>query len=403
MPTFPVVNVDIVIVGGGIAGLWLLNDLRNRGYSALLLEAAALGAGQTMASQGMIHGGIKYSLAGALSGASEAIAEMPDHWRRCLRGAGAVDLRRARILSDHFYLWSTGAVAGRMTAFLASKAVRGRVEPVARAERPPIFAAPGFSGSLYRLVDLVLDVPSLVVALADNCPDAIYSLTGTATAWTRADTGRLILDLKTATGAQRLAPAAFVFAAGAGTAGLLAAIGAAAPAMQRRPLHQVMVRHRYPHALHGHCLGRETTPRLTISSHPTGGGEQVWYLGGTLAEQGVGMEPEALIALARQELAALLPWINLGPARWATLAVERAEPRQPRLLRPDQAFADWAGNGANALVAWPTKLTLCPHLADRVAERLAQRGIVPSGTAPPVLPLPRPPLAPTPWETAFGA
>jgi glycerol-3-phosphate dehydrogenase len=116
----PVANVDIVIVGGGIAGLWLLNDLRNRGYSALLLEAAALGAGQTMASQGMIHGGIKYSLAGALSGASEAIAEMPDHWRRCLRGAGAVDLRRARILSDHFYLWSTGAVAGRMTAFLAS-------------------------------------------------------------------------------------------------------------------------------------------------------------------------------------------------------------------------------------------------------------------------------------------
>ena len=281
--------------------------------------------------------------------------------------------------------------------------MRGRVDPVAAGERPPIFAAPGFSGSLYRLVDLVLDVPSLVVALADNCPDAIYSLTGTATAWTRADTGRLILDLKTATGAQRLAPAAFVFAAGAGTAGLLAAIGAAAPAMQRRPLHQVMVRHRYPHALHGHCLGRETTPRLTISSHPTGGGEQVWYLGGTLAEQGVGMEPEALIALARQELAALLPWINLGPARWATLAVERAEPRQPRLLRPDQAFADWAGNGANALVAWPTKLTLCPHLADRVAERLAQRGIVPSGTAPPVLPLPRPPLAPTPWETAFGA
>jgi glycerol-3-phosphate dehydrogenase len=399
----PVANVDIVIVGGGIAGLWLLNDLRNRGYSALLLEAAALGAGQTMASQGMIHGGIKYSLAGALSGASEAIAEMPDHWRHCLRGAGAVDLRRARVLSDHFYLWSTGAVAGRTLAFLASKTVRGRVDPVAAGERPPIFAATGFSGSLYRLVDLVLDVPSLAAALADNCADAIFSLAGAATAWDCTAAGRLVLDLETATGTQRLAPAAFVFAAGAGNAGLMAAIGATAPAMQRRPLHQVMVRHRYPHALHGHCLGRETTPRLTISSHPAGDGEQVWYLGGTLAEQGVGMEPDALIALARQELAALLPWVDLGPARWATLAVERAEPRQPRLLRPDQAFADWTGNGANALVAWPTKLTLCPHLADRVAERLAQRGIAPSGTSVPVLPLPRPPLAPTPWETAFGA
>jgi len=403
MSTPPVVNVDIVIVGGGIAGLWLLNDLRSRGYSAILLEAAALGSGQTLASQGMIHGGIKYSLAGALSGASEAIAEMPDHWRRCLRGAGAVDLRRVRVLSDHFYLWSTGAVAGRMTAFLASKAVRGRVESVAADGRPPIFRAAGFSGSLYRLVDLVLDVPSLVAALADTCPDAIYSLAGAATAWSAADSGRLTLDLRTATGTRRLAPAAFVFAAGAGNAGLLATIGAATPAMQRRPLHQVMVRHRYPHALHGHCLGRETTPRLTISSHPAGGGEQVWYLGGTLAEQGVGMAPDALIALARQELAALLPWVDLGPARWATLAVERAEPRQPRLLRPDQAFADWVGNGANALVAWPTKLTLCPHLAHSVVERLTLRGITPSGAPVPVLPLPRPALAPTPWETAFGA
>ena len=403
MSTPPVVNVDIVIVGGGIAGLWLLNDLRNRGYSVILLEATALGSGQTLASQGMIHGGIKYSLAGALSGASEAIAEMPDHWRRCLRGAGAVDLRRVRVLSDHFYLWSTGAVAGRMTAFLASKAVRGRVESVTADGRPPIFRAAGFSGSLYRLVDLVLDVPSLVAALADTCPDAIYSLAGAATAWTAADSGRLTLDLRTATGTQRLTPAAFVFAAGAGNAGLLAAIGSATPAMQRRPLHQVMVRHRYPHALHGHCLGRETTPRLTISSHPAGGGEQVWYLGGTLAEQGVGMAPDALIALARQELAALLPWVELGPARWATLAVERAEPRQPRRLRPDQAFADWAGNGANALIAWPTKLTLCPHLTERVVERLTLRGIAPSGAPLPVLPLPRPPRAPTPWETAFGA
>jgi glycerol-3-phosphate dehydrogenase len=31
MSTSPEVNVDIVIVGGGVAGLWLLNDLRNRG------------------------------------------------------------------------------------------------------------------------------------------------------------------------------------------------------------------------------------------------------------------------------------------------------------------------------------------------------------------------------------
>ena len=68
---------DAIILGGGIAGLWLLSLLRNQGFEAILLEKESLGSGQTFASQGMIHGGIKYSLAGAMTGASESIADMP--------------------------------------------------------------------------------------------------------------------------------------------------------------------------------------------------------------------------------------------------------------------------------------------------------------------------------------
>ncbi|HNE27160.1 MAG TPA: FAD-dependent oxidoreductase, partial [Pseudomonadales bacterium] len=96
-------QVDIAIIGGGIAGLWLLACARRAGYNAVLFERAALGSGQTVASQGMIHGGVKYTLSGALSGASEAIADMPAHWRRCIKGEGDVDLRGTRILSEHFY------------------------------------------------------------------------------------------------------------------------------------------------------------------------------------------------------------------------------------------------------------------------------------------------------------
>ena len=40
-------HIDTVIAGGGIAGLWLLNVLRSRGYSAVLLEADRLGGAQT--------------------------------------------------------------------------------------------------------------------------------------------------------------------------------------------------------------------------------------------------------------------------------------------------------------------------------------------------------------------
>ncbi len=394
---------DIVILGGGIAGLWLLDDLRRRGYGVLLLETHALGGGQTLASQGMIHGGIKYSLSGALSGASEAIASMPAYWKQCLAGEASPDLRAARVLSEHFYLWSSRATGSRLTTFFASKAVRGRVERVSPMARPPLFQEPGFSGQLYRLVDLVLDVPSLVAALAAPWQESIFSLAGAAHSWERGGGGEPVLHLSARGERWRLAPQAFVCAAGSGNAALLTALGAAAPAMQCRPLQQVMVRHRYPYPLHGHCLGRETTPRLTVSSHPCGNGEQVWYLGGGLAEAGAGMASEELIARAQRELAELLPWVALGEdARWATWKVDRAEPRQRGLARPDQAFAEWADCPGNALIAWPTKLTLCPNLARQVAERLAARGIAPGGAAPPALPLDRPPCALTPWQEVFG-
>ena len=40
---------DIAILGGGVAGLWLLNRLRLNGYSVLLVDSQQLGSGQTLA------------------------------------------------------------------------------------------------------------------------------------------------------------------------------------------------------------------------------------------------------------------------------------------------------------------------------------------------------------------
>jgi len=395
-------HLDAVIIGGGIAGLWLLNRLCNRGYNAILLENRALGSHQTVASQGMIHGGIKYTLSGALTGASEAIADMPDHWRACLRGEGDVDISAARILSDHFYLWSTANLRSRLGGFLASKATRGRVEKVARDELPPIFANREFRGSLYRLVDMVMDTPSLLRALADNYRERIFATDGCHCRWRSAADGTQTLAITRGAASFELETGAFVFTAGRGNGELLAAVAATAPAMQIRPLHQVMVHHRHPHPFYGHCVTTDTTPRLTISSHPMADGSQVWYLGGTLAEKGVGQTPDELIASARRELDALMPWVDLRDARWATLAVDRAEPRQRNLVRPDQAFAAWASGPANVIAAWPTKLTLTPNLAQTVEDLLTARGIQASEATAPELALPSPPISPSPWQEAFA-
>src|SRR5690606_34218465 len=123
-------STDILIVGGGVAGLWLNARLRQAGYASLLVESASLGGGQSLKSQGIIHGGAKYALHGALTGASEAIADMPRRWREALAGNGELDLSGVRLLSDAHYLWSPGTLAGNLTSFFASKAVRSRVDQV---------------------------------------------------------------------------------------------------------------------------------------------------------------------------------------------------------------------------------------------------------------------------------
>ena len=116
-------STDVLIVGGGVAGLWLNARLRRLGYSTLLVDKGVLGGGQSVKSQGIIHGGTKYALSGALTGASEAIADMPRRWLEALAGNGELDLSGVRLLSDAHYLWSPGTLTGNLTSFFASKAV----------------------------------------------------------------------------------------------------------------------------------------------------------------------------------------------------------------------------------------------------------------------------------------
>jgi len=55
-------ELDVLVLGGGIAGLWTLDTLHRRGYRVALLEQARLGQGQSIQAQGIVHGGGKYAL-----------------------------------------------------------------------------------------------------------------------------------------------------------------------------------------------------------------------------------------------------------------------------------------------------------------------------------------------------
>lgn len=386
-------ETDICILGGGIAGLWLNARLRQLGYSTLLIERGALGGGQSVKSQGIIHGGTKYALNGKLSTAAEAIADMPERWRACLNGAGELDLQGVGVLSEHHYLWSPGSLISNLAGFFASKALRGRVEQVKGKQLPEVFSDRAFKGKVYQLAELVINVPSVIQRLAELAGESLIS--DSSPHLQRAADGSIeAVRLQH----HQIKAQRYILSAGEGTEGLLNDWQQAEPAMQRRPLQMVLVKGPSLPPLFAHCLGSSPKPRMTVTTHPCADGQWCWYLGGELAEQGAGQSADELIAKAKRELQELLPWISLEGTRWTTLPVNRAEPAQSGLVRPDTAFVQPV---RNALVSWPTKLALAPNLTDQVIEQLQSQRVRPQASAALVDDLPRPKVAAPVWDICF--
>ena len=395
------INADVVVIGSGIAGLWLFRTLNLKGYKAVLLENNTLGGVQTTKSQGIIHGGTKYTLSGNLTKASQCIAGMPDRWRKALAGEGELDLTGATILSSHQYLWSPGGLGSRLTSFFASKALRGRVDQLKHDQFPDIFHHQGFRGKVYKLNEIVLDINSVVKSLVGGLENRCIKVDWNSDTRLITDQGSIDhIEIQQGGDTVHLKADRYVTTAGEGTAELMALWGITEPRMQLRPLHMPMVKHRHPEPIFAHCIGTKPVPRITVTTHPTADGKWVWYLGGEIAEEGVKRSPEELINIARRELKALLPWVNLEGAEWATLKVNRAEPRQSGLLRPDAAFCQAEKNG---IVTWPTKLALAPNLSDEVIKMLDKASVKPSGNEGFVLPdsLIRPELSAPFWSSYF--
>jgi glycerol-3-phosphate dehydrogenase len=367
---------DAVIIGGGIAGLWMLRTLRSKGYDVLLLEKDRLGGTQTMASQGVLHGGLKYALNGKLTDSSEAIRDMPARWKACFSGGGEVDLSAVQHRSSHQVLWSEGGLSSRLTTFFGSKALAGRSKKLLKADAPDVLRNDAYKGALYRLEEPVIDVPSLIRALAEPCMDAIYS----------ADNVIISDGVITLPNGQTLQPGRIILAAGQGNEAFCDQ-----QPMQRRPLHQVMVAKSHLPPFYSVCMGAGTKPVLVTTSHEAADGSPVWYLGGNLAETGVDRSEADQIAFAQGEMERLLPWLDLSDARWGTVRVDRAEPRQVDGEKPAGAFCRAFGS---TILTWPTKLVMAPLLGDevlRLLPPLSEQSAV-------NLDLPHPTFAETPWS-----
>lgn len=386
-------TADVVIFGGGVAGLWLLNRLRQIGLTVLLLESDALGAGQTLKSQGIIHGGMKYALHGDVTAESKAMADSPMRWQNCLNGTGEIDLRRVSVLSQNQHLWSPNRMTAKITGFVANKMLQGRIDAIDKSTYPSVFQHASFKGDVYALHEWIIDVPQLIKVLAEPYPDSIFKIDAIEFPTDPCDPEITIMcnGIAYALSAQQ-----FIFAAGAGNEAVAHWLNQPDLAMQRRPLHMVCVKPNFDHTLYAHCLGFSQRPRLTITTHFLSDGSPIWYLGGLLAENGVTRDAHAQIKAAKKELAELFPWLDFSDAHFETFMVDRAEPWQKNGMKPEAAYIK---KFKNKMVVWPTKLALTPKLADEVLKQL---NFTASQCAHAQYQLPSASFAPPIWETLFA-
>ena len=361
-------DADVVIFGGGCAGLWLLDELRWRGVRVLLLESGCLGAGQTASSQGILHGGLKYSLAGLLSSSARMVREMPAAWEDAIAGRAEPNLSTVRSRAGWCYLWR-GQSLKSWTAMLAAVTAL-QVGPVTLDEKhvPPVLA--GCPRPIYRLDERVIDPLSFLSVLAERNRGLIWQIEVSAgLSFDHGNTSSacpavIVRNPRDGTVA-RLQPASIVLAAGEGNAALREQLGLPGQVMQRRPLRVALVRGELPR-LNGHCVDGAKT-RVTVTSDVDRAGRTVWQLGGQVSEDVVGLTPDEFLQLAQRELAAVLPGWRGGRLEWAEFSVNRAERSTTDGLMPGdvQILRD-----GPVLTVWPTKLVMAPLLSRRILDML---------------------------------
>ena len=392
--------IDVVIFGGGATGLWLLDELHRAGYSACLLESSALGAGQSVASQGIIHGGLKYTLKGLFTSSADAIKEMPALWRSCLHGRSQPDLRATPIRAECCHLWSTDALMSRMGLFAASAALAVKPKALPRDRWPAVLR--GCTGSVSLLDEQVISPHGFIAALAAPHASRLVKYEPQELAMTRDSAGavqEISLSAESShagfkpAGRITLRPRTVVLTAGQGNADLRSRCCLSTDAMQRRPVHIALARHTNLPTLNGHCVDGNKT-RVTITSDRDRQGRIVWQIGGQVSEDGVGMTRARLIAHVKEELRAALPGFDTRGLEWSSYLIDRAEGAN-RGQRPADATVLREGN---VITCWPTKLALVPAAAARLMALLPP----PSGDTdrPETFEhCVRPTVAQPPWET----
>ena len=350
----------VIIVGSGITALWTADLLDKNGHEVVVLEKDTIANNQTIASQGMIHGGTKYSLDGALTNATISISDMPNIWNDALNGNGKVNLSKSKIHANHQILWSADTIQPKLLSFFGSKAMSSKMRPINKREHS-LFNHKDFHGSLFKLNETVIDVNSVVRNFVNNLNGKIV----------KAKAKKILFSndhvFGVATSIGRLECDELILAAGEGNEEILENSNINSFPMQKRPLAMGMVymKKKIPD-IYGHFLGTSSRPKVTISTHYINE-KQILYIGGEVSEIGVSLSDEEQKMQIDKFLRESLSWIDLDIDRINVLRINRAEIKNNKVLKPDSFFI---GRKKGLMVCWPTKLAFAPLIAKRVLNQI---------------------------------
>lgn len=390
---------DCLILGGGVAGLWLRWRLRREGLSVTLLDLGTHdNARQSVASQGILHRGVKYALSPGAAGTQRVLAEAMDDWTRALECADSVSapaLAGVRIYTRTMHMWAPGGMLAGVTGAAASLSLVSGVRKLDPKAAPRVLASAGFS--VWETDETCIDAASLLSSLRRAADGPLLSIDAVESIDAAEGIVRAVCGGQSVT----FSTGAVYGCAGLGNEHLMAAAGIDASSVcQRRPLHMVMLTPA-PSPLYAHCIRPlSDKPRLTITT-AYNNSEPIWYIGGDLAETGVARDSQAQVRAAREELARCLPAADLSAAHIAPWRIDRAEGRTQDGARPDGPVARSFGR---LTFIWPTKLALAPIAARRAVAALfggehapatRQPGESAETAAPP---FPLPPEHLPPWQ-----
>ena len=379
-------RLDAVIFGGGAAGLWLLDRLSRDGHHVVLLESRGLGAGQTVGSQAILHVGRTSAASALATRASKPLRELPNLWRDALLGRIAPNLTRTRLRSECCFLWQAPSPAPRIDS-----------ETLADDERPAALAE--VAGPVSRLPDQVICPASFLADLADQYRDRLLLIDAERGLRFRLNSPGEVdsIQLTSPTDGRtlELRPRQVIFTAGSDNARLRELVGLGVDALPSRPLHMVLARGNLPE-LNGHCVEGAATI-VTVTSDIDDDGRTVWQIGGQLAENGLKLKPHPQTERVREELARILPRLDLRQIEWSTYRLDRAEGETGNSSRREAIQVFCAGN---VTTGCPTKLVLAPVLAAEIADRASSPYITTPFDSTPLADWPRPETACLPWNEA---